>query len=257
MYGRPPTGSLANRPGSRAGAGSCVVPPGTANRNTQARPGTAARVNIVDRPTTQQGLGGMRAKTQGKGRMVQDVTFFQSELRQKVNLLSDEIYRITSEVDVVTKENSNYVSFEKRADTLAEELKELQGQLGDYNTLVDKLHTDTDLEEIERQYNQLKAKNQRESQVLDEIFAQRQQREVSIRDIENQIAEERQKADEQINYLDPEKRAEYIRLRDENSKFLEVIEKLQEELEKHNAKSQLMQQASCFQALSFSPLWFF
>nr|KAJ3414893.1 Intraflagellar transport protein 74 [Polyrhizophydium stewartii] len=199
-------------------------------------------VNVVDRPTTQQGLGGIRPKMQGPGRQVQDVTFFQSELRQKSNLLADEIRRLALEVEQVTKENSNYATFEKRADTLAEELKELQGQLGDLNTLVDKLHTDTDLEEIERQYHQLKAKNQRESQVLDEVFMQRQQRESSIREIEKQIAEERQKAEGQINFLEPEKKAEYLRLRDENAKFVAAIEKLQEDIERQNQKAQQLQQ---------------
>ncbi|KAI8924012.1 hypothetical protein BC831DRAFT_12143 [Entophlyctis helioformis] len=217
------------------------MPPGTANRINQARPGTAARINVIDRPTTQQGLGGIRIKNQGPGRMVQDVTFFQNELRQKVNILAEEIYRINTEIDTVTKENSNYATFEKRADTLAEELKELQGQLGDLNTLVDKLHTDTDLDELERQYNQLKAKNQRESQVLDEIFMQRQQREATIRDIEKQIGEERQKAEEQINELDPARRAEYLRLKDENDKHLAAISRFQDEMEQMAQKSQAMQ----------------
>ncbi|KAJ1336333.1 hypothetical protein BSLG_007117 [Batrachochytrium salamandrivorans] len=251
--GRPPTASLTNRPASRAGTGSCkysrldlisatsAMPPGTANRNPQTRPETATRINVVDRPTTQQGLAGVRGKTQGPGRMVQDVTFFQAELRQKMNLLIEEIYRINAEVNLVTKENSNYAAFEKRADTLSEELKELQGQLGDLNTLVDKLHTDTDLEELERQFHQLQAKNQRESQVLDEVFMQRQQRESSIRDIKSQIEEGRQKADDQINTLDPEKKAEYIRLKNENTAFIASIEKLQAEIEKQTQRTHKLQ----------------
>jgi intraflagellar transport protein 74 len=62
-----------------------------------------------------------------------------------------------------------------RADILTEELKDLQGQLGDLNTLIDKLHTDSDLNDVERMTFQLKTKNQRESQLLDDIFLQRQQ----------------------------------------------------------------------------------
>ncbi|EGF76616.1 hypothetical protein BATDEDRAFT_92593 [Batrachochytrium dendrobatidis JAM81] len=240
MYGRPPTGSLANRPGSRVGTSSCK-PPATVNRNPQTRPGTAARVNVVDRPTTQQGLAGVRGKPQGQGRMVQDVTFFQTELRQKMNLLTQEIYRIASEADTATKENSNYATFEKRADSLAEELKEVQGKLGDLNTLVDKLHTDTDLEELEHQYHQLQAKNQRELQVLDEIFMQRQQHESSIRDIENQIAEEQQKAEDQINTLDPVKRLEYNKLKNENVKFLTNIESVQTDIEQQTHRVQKLQ----------------
>ena len=66
-------------------------------------------------------------------------------------------------------------NFLNRADGLAEELKELQGELGDYNTLVDKVNTSNDLEEVEKQLLQLKSKNQRESHILDDIFIQRQQ----------------------------------------------------------------------------------
>lgn len=51
----------------------------------------------------------------------------------------------------------------------------MQGELGDFNTLVDKVNTNTDLEEVDRQYQQLKAKNMRESHVLDDLFVQRQQ----------------------------------------------------------------------------------
>ena len=60
-------------------------------------------------------------------------------------------------------------------DQSANELRELQGQLGDLNTLVDKLNVDTDLEDIERLYNQIKIKNQRENNILNDVFTQRQQ----------------------------------------------------------------------------------
>ena len=84
---------------------------------------------------------------------------------------------------------------------MADELREFQGQLGDLNTLVDKLHTDSDLADIERQQMQLKSKNQRENQILEEVFAQRQQKESYNREIERNIDEERRKAEAQINEL--------------------------------------------------------
>lgn len=39
--------------------------------------------------------------------------------------------------------------------------------------LVEKIHTDTELEEIERQIAAVKSKNARENAVLNEVFAQR------------------------------------------------------------------------------------
>jgi intraflagellar transport protein 74 len=57
---------------------------------------------------------------------------------------------------------------------LAEELKELQGTLGDYNTLLDKIHSDSNLEDIERQYEQLKVKTEQDARSLNDIFTERQ-----------------------------------------------------------------------------------
>ena len=133
--------------------------------------------------------------------MIQDRTFYHTELRQRINLISAEISRLNSEYENIIKENANVSSFEKRlvcsisatpnlyltkndihhirADNLSAELRDLQGQLGDYNTLVDKLHTDADLEDIERHYTQLKSHNAVESSVLDDVFLERQQYVVS------------------------------------------------------------------------------
>ena len=47
--------------------------------------------------------------------------------------------------------------------------------MGDLNTLVDKLHSDSDIDDIQRECNNLAAKNKRESEVLDSYFLQKQQ----------------------------------------------------------------------------------
>ncbi|TPX54840.1 hypothetical protein PhCBS80983_g05707 [Powellomyces hirtus] len=254
MYGRPPTGSLANRPSSRAGAasswgrgggaapptGTRAGPPGTGRPNTTMRGGFGYQV--VDRPMTQQGLGGMRTGAQGPGRMIQDITYFQSELRQKITLLTSEINKLNNEYETISKENTNYTSFEKRADGLAEELRELQGRLGDFNTLVDKLHTDTDLEDIERHYNQIKAKNERDSIALDDVFQERQQREAAVREVELQIEQEQSRAEEQVNALDDERRAVYLRLQQENKVYAQDIAKKQAQLDSLAKQATALQQ---------------
>jgi intraflagellar transport protein 74 len=48
------------------------------------------------------------------GRMVQDKTFFQTELRQKINLLTAELNKLNHEAEATNRENSNYAAFEKR-----------------------------------------------------------------------------------------------------------------------------------------------
>ncbi|KAJ3020606.1 Intraflagellar transport protein 74 [Thoreauomyces humboldtii] len=197
---------------------------------------------VVDRPMTQQGLGGMRTGAQGPGRMIQDITFFQSELRQKITLLTSEINKLNNEYDSMSRENANYLSFEKRADGLVEELRDLQGQLGDFNTLVDKLHTDTDLEEIERHYNQIKAKNERESLALDDVFQERQQREAAVREVEGHVAEERKNAQEQVDALDESRRAAYMSFQAENQRYTVDISAKQAELDAITKQSSVLQQ---------------
>ncbi|KAJ3196942.1 Intraflagellar transport protein 74 [Irineochytrium annulatum] len=215
--------------------------PGTANRsNAGGRVGGG--FHVVDRPMTQQGLGGIKGGAQGPGRLVQDSTFFQSELRQKINILTTEIARLNAEAENTSRENANQNTFEKRADLLAEELRELQGQLGDLNVLVDKLHTDSDLADIERHQMQLKSKNQWDSQVLDEIFMQRQQKENMVREIEKTIEEERTKSEAQINNLDPERRSAYYELKEQNAKFLVEIQRKQIELDDLATKTSTLQQ---------------
>jgi intraflagellar transport protein 74 len=50
----------------------------------------------------------------GPGRQVQDATYFQSELRQKLNSIVEEIHRMNNEIELTNRENSNYTAFEKK-----------------------------------------------------------------------------------------------------------------------------------------------
>ncbi|KAJ3212909.1 Intraflagellar transport protein 74, partial [Clydaea vesicula] len=238
MFGRPPTGSLANRPSSRANVVRNPIQMASAARpQTGARPKTGVQVN--DRPTTQQGLGGMRMTTSmGRGRVIQDSTYFCTEIRQKMNLVNNEIANLNKEAEIITRENSNLSSFEKKADAISEELRDLQSQLGDLNTLVDKLHVDADLEDIERLTSQITEKNSRESKTLDEVFLTRQQRDKQIKEIENQIESEVKKSDDMINNLPIEKRNQYLKLKSENAGFVKDITIKQKELEKLNSTSE-------------------
>jgi intraflagellar transport protein 74 len=127
-----------------------------------------------DRPMTQQGLGGVKARTQGPGRLIQDISFFQAELRSKTALLQQELARFATEQEAIERENANYAVFERKSQVLGEELGALQDTLGDYNTLLDKLHREEDVESIERQANSIKLRNTRDQQILDTLFAERQ-----------------------------------------------------------------------------------
>lgn len=125
--------------------------------------------------------------------------------------------------DTIQRENSNYASFEKRSDALADELLSSQGLLGDYNTLVDKLHTETELDEIIKQAQTLSAKNAGTSKQLDIIFSERQQLESEVKDTQQLIADEHLKAESQLNLLDDQKRREYLAFKNENSAYVDQL----------------------------------
>lgn len=55
--------------------------------------------------------------------------------RSKINELKSECTRMNKEIEEVQSESQTFISYEKRAESLANEIKNLQGELGDYNTV--------------------------------------------------------------------------------------------------------------------------
>uniref|UniRef100_H3AX78 Intraflagellar transport 74 n=1 Tax=Latimeria chalumnae TaxID=7897 RepID=H3AX78_LATCH len=173
--GRPPTGTRAPPTAIRVGTG---MPPGTARPGTRGGampPGgvLSAQIKVADRPVTQQGLSGMKTGMKGPQRQIMDKSYYLGLLRSRITELTTEINKLQKEIDTYNQENSVYLSYEKRAEALAVEIKELQGQLADYNMLVDKLNTNIEMEEVVNDHNMLKSQNAREAQSMDVIFTER------------------------------------------------------------------------------------
>lgn len=74
---------------------------------------------------TQQGLSGMKTASKGQ-RQIQDRSYWLGEIRSKCTELSAEIRKVETEILQRQEENNTYVMFEKRAETLAAELADLQ-----------------------------------------------------------------------------------------------------------------------------------
>ncbi|XP_048359614.1 intraflagellar transport protein 74 homolog isoform X1 [Sphaerodactylus townsendi] len=240
---RPPSTSL--RPPSAALLGS-GIPPGTARPGTRGTPvGTgvvfSSQIKVADRPVTQQGLSGMKTGMKGPQRQVMDKSYYLGVLRGKINELTTEISKLQKEIDMHNQENSVYLSYEKRAESLASEIKEFQGQLADYNMLVDKLNTNTDMEEVMSDYNLLKAQNDREAQSIDIIFTERQAKEKLIQAVEDDIQQEKQAAEDIIKNMTEENQAKYMEMRVANENFLQELYALQQEMDAVNVKEQALE----------------
>uniref|UniRef100_A0A4W5MUP6 Intraflagellar transport 74 n=1 Tax=Hucho hucho TaxID=62062 RepID=A0A4W5MUP6_9TELE len=194
--GRPPTAIRPPPTAIRVGTG---MVPGTGRPGTRGgalgTPGVlSAQIKVADRPVTQQGLSGMKTGMKGPQRQILDKSYYLGLLRSKINELTTETSKLQKEIDTFNQENSVYLSYEKRAEGLAGELKDLQGQLADYNMLVDKLNTNTEMEEVINDFNMLKAQNDREAQSMDVVKEDNQE----TASMERQLTEIREKMS-QIN----------------------------------------------------------
>ncbi|XP_053910200.1 intraflagellar transport protein 74 homolog isoform X2 [Cuculus canorus] len=250
------------RPSSRAGIGLSTRPPsssrtpsttriGTGMPPSTSRPGSrggssatggvlSSQIKVTDRPVTQQGLSGMKTAMKGPQRQIMDKTYYLGLLRSKTNELTTEINKLQEEVEMYKQEKSVYLSYEKRAEALAGEIKEFQGQLADYNMVVDILNTNTDISEVIRDYNMLKVQNDRDAQSVDKIFTERQATEKLIQGVEEDIEHEKVVADDMIKDMSEADQAKYMEMKAANEKLSQELVVQQQELDALNAKEEAL-----------------
>lgn len=180
---------------------------------------------------TQQGLSGMKTGMKGPQRQILDKSYYLGLLRSKINELTMESSKLQKDIDTFSQENSVFLSYEKRAEVLAGEIKDLQGQLADYNMLVDKLNTNTEMDEVLNDIIMLKAQNDREAQSMDVIFTERREKEDMIRAVEDAIVQEKQAAQDIIKKMSADKQAKYTEMKATNEELLQELDSHQEELD--------------------------
>ncbi|XP_041871237.1 intraflagellar transport protein 74 homolog isoform X2 [Corvus kubaryi] len=255
---RPPTARSSSRAGvgltsSSRPASSSRTPSagriGTAMPPSTARPGSrggsltpggvlSSQVKVADRPVTQQGLSGIKTAMKGPQRQIMDKTYYLGVLRSKTNELTTEINKLQEEVEMYKQEKSVYLSYEKRAEALAGEIKDFQGQLADYNMVLDILNTSTDMAEVIRDYNMLKVQNDRDTQSMDKIFTERQVTEKLIQAVEEDIKREKVVADDIMKDTSQENQAKYMEMKAANEKLSQELIVQQQELDALNVEEE-------------------
>lgn len=232
-----PPSSMGRPPGTAA----MRLPPGTGMAPGTARPGSRAgelggalnaQIRVAERPMTKQGLTGMKTSAgRGPQRAIYDKSFYMGQLRAKITELAAEIAKMQKEVDQFDQENATFLTYEKRAEGLATEIKELQGQLADYNTLLDKINTDTEMDDIVQDFNALKIQNEREQNSIDELFTQRRDKEQQIKQLELELDQERRMAESLVEDMPPDQRAKYAKLKNVNNSLQTELEQKQQDLD--------------------------
>ena len=81
-----------------------------------------------------------------------------------------------------------------------------QGQLADYNLLVDKLNTDTDRADVEMECRDLKLENDQLGQEVEQLWAEKQLKEQQIQQLELELEQERHMADNVVAAMQPDLR---------------------------------------------------
>ncbi|NXV09156.1 IFT74 protein, partial [Cettia cetti] len=213
------------RPGSRGGS----LPPGGV---------LSSQIKVADRPVTQQGLSGIKTAKKGPQRQIMDKSYYLGMLRSKTNELTTEMNKLREEVEMYKQEKSVCLSYEKRAEALAGEIKDLQGQLADYNMVVDILNIGKDMVEVISDYNRLKVQNDRDTESVDKIFAKRQATEKLIQAIEEDIQHEKVVADDIMKYMSQENQAKYMEMKAANEKLSQELVVQQQELDALNVKEE-------------------
>ena len=152
-------------------------------------------MSVAERPITQQGLQGLKTGGgRGPQRQFQDKSYFLGALRTKMTELTTEIGRLTREVEAHSEEQGTYLAYDKRVKELAAELTVAQGQLADYNLLVDKLNTDTDRADVELECRDLKLDNDGLTQEVEQLWADKRAKEAQIAQLELELEQARTEA---------------------------------------------------------------
>ncbi|XP_035730812.1 intraflagellar transport protein 74 homolog [Vespa mandarinia] len=196
---------------------------------------TGLSMSGLERPITQHGIASIRPGTAGRGtsmtRQVQDKRYYEGLVQLKMRELSQEMATIVRDIDMQNKERATILHYDKRAKDLAGELTALQGELADYNIVVDKMSSNIEKESMDQETKELLSRNERSMAEIEDMFERRQEMEQRLRRTEKEMGTVRERTEKLIDMMDPGTRERYEILRKEKVKVEETIALMQEELE--------------------------
>merc|ERR550514_1024605 len=239
-----PMGTAQGRPGTHLQSSLGRPPPSsrmrgnlTSSSGTQAAQGVAlaTEVNVSDRPVTQGGLRGIKTG-QGPSRQVQDASFYIGLLRQKVTEITAEIGVLKTEVTEHNRGAANYGQLQKRHEQLLGEVRQLEGTLADYNLAMDKHRVSTDPAELNDYINEFEAKNKQFAAEVDRVFMTKKHHDTQTQQLEEQIAQLHQAAQEKIQQLEPDKLSRYNQLLGRSTELRQQLDEKLNELDHISAQ---------------------
>ena len=101
------------------------------------------------------GMMGMKTAS-GPGRQIYDRNYYGNLLKNKNIEIASEIQKMKQEVEDINKDNTNYLSLERKYELLIKDVRKYEGELADYNLALDKYRSDTKPDDIEALYMHIK-----------------------------------------------------------------------------------------------------
>ena len=178
--------------------------------------GYNAKVTAIDRPVTNHGMSGIKIQNQGPGRQIYDRSYYMNLLKTKNGEIVGEITKMKQEVEDTGKDNTLYLTLERKYEALIMDVRKNEGELADYNLALDKYRSDTKPEDIEALYMHIKNQNDKQRTHLDDLFGEKRDMENVIQGYEQEIQDINFQNESRLNDLDPEQRNEYEKLKEEN-----------------------------------------
>ncbi|OAF66819.1 hypothetical protein A3Q56_05437 [Intoshia linei] len=156
--------------------------------------------NVQERPITQQGLGDLKTTVKGS-RHVHDKSYFIVQLKNKIKQIVSETEKIKEETNEIESDQGNYLTYKKRAECIASEIKQFQDDLFDYNIVIDKKNKEGSFKDIMAETNELLIKNEQNSNQLDDAFEDKTRLEEEIEDKDEKLMKEKYSIQEIIENM--------------------------------------------------------
>uniref|UniRef100_A0A914YJ13 Uncharacterized protein n=1 Tax=Panagrolaimus superbus TaxID=310955 RepID=A0A914YJ13_9BILA len=130
-----------------------------------------------------------------------DKTYFMGLLNTQFADLNQEIESLEKELIKFESEQQKLLFYEQRAEEQAEEIKKLQGELSDYNLLIDYQNTNKDFSELQFEVQEEQTKNAEISKQVEDLFRERREKEDASKTLEAQVHEIRISNENLINSM--------------------------------------------------------
>lgn len=183
-------GSFRNKEMSSASSISPSMSISVGENSVVSQFSTFCQLNEIDRLVSNQGLITPKVQPNTFRRNIRDKSYYKGILRLKTKEIFDEIRKMQKEITLLSVEQQMYIPYKKEAELKAIDLQNLQKTLAEYNLLDDMLHRDIQLNEGKKELQELITANKKENAKLEKLFLVAGEKEMKIKEIENNISQE-------------------------------------------------------------------